>query len=145
VPFPDPANQFKPGVSGNPAGLSKRRRMADRLLDALEVIVIEKGIDTGDLLAREWIAKMIQTGDTESIRALCERTDGPVPRADRLVHDGELVVRIEYADDVPRTVDAPYGHVREHFPPVCDGRPVQALPELADTAETARERKDGEQ
>lgn len=107
MPFPNPETQFKPGVSGNPAGTSKRRRMADRLYDALEKMIIEKDIDTGDLLIEEWLRKLVDSGDTEGIKAIFDRTDGPLPRSGSLTHDGALVIKVEYADLEPAAARNP--------------------------------------
>lgn len=75
--------------------------MADRVMDALEVMIVEKGIDTGDMVVREWLKKMAETGDTQAIKALFDRVDGPIPRADKLQHDGGLTIKVEYADPEP--------------------------------------------
>jgi hypothetical protein len=82
---PSPETRFPPGRSGNPAGSSRRRRLADLLRDKLfsNVIggsVLADGQCVGDLI-NDVLIKAALTGDRtvglELIREIYLRADGP--------------------------------------------------------------------
>jgi len=70
VGFPSRKHQFRPGLSGNPAGSSKARRITEALLALIE----EKGADK--ILADVWLTHALK-GDHRFFSTLLDRIEGP--------------------------------------------------------------------
>jgi hypothetical protein len=86
---PSPDTRFRPGRSGNPSGRPRSRPLTDRLREILD--------DPAevDKVVRAWL-DAAGTGDSGAVRTLLERLEGKL--SDRVEHEGEVTIRVEYAD-----------------------------------------------
>lgn len=88
--------QFKPGQSGNPAGLPKGTRwMKTRLRELLE----QGGL--GDKVLDALINKA-KDGDVQAIREILDRIDGKVAQGIEAEHTGGITIRFEEPPEYKR-------------------------------------------
>jgi Family of unknown function (DUF5681) len=80
MPFPNPATQFRPGVSGNPAG-RPRDRLSPLLRQAMGRVE-----DDGESIAARVAAVLVRealAGNYRAMAIILDRVDGRLPRAPR--------------------------------------------------------------
>lgn len=93
MPFPNPDTQFKPGQSGNPAGLPKGTKwLKTRLRELLE----SGGL--GDRVL-EALIKKAQDGDVQAIREILDRIDGKVAQEVDQNVSGGINIRFEEPEE----------------------------------------------
>ena len=94
MPFPNEETQFKPGQSGNPAGLPKGTKwLKTRLREALEATGADKDI----VLA---LIEKAKKGDILAIKEVMDRIDGKVSQEidQKTEHSGGIRITWEDPD-----------------------------------------------
>lgn len=91
---PSPETRFRPGCAAGP-GRPRTRPITDRLWARLEQAIAEGEMTYADVIVNQWLG-MIAEGDSGALREMLNRLEGKV--SDRVEHDGEVTIRVEYAD-----------------------------------------------
>lgn len=91
---PSPETRFRPGCAAGP-GRPRTRPITDRLRARLEGTADEGSSPAIDRIIDQWLG-MIFEGNSGALRELLNRLEGKV--SDRVEHDGEVTIRVEYAD-----------------------------------------------
>ncbi len=105
--------RFPEGVSGNPGGRPKNRSTKAVLNELLEMLD-SQGITARERLAEVVLAKALK-GNIRFVRELYDRADGRPKQAVDL--DGNITIRVEYADSHADTPEAPPGPAEDPVGP----------------------------
>jgi hypothetical protein len=98
-PNPSPATRFRDGHKGGP-GRPRSKPLTDRLREVLD--------DPGqvDRIVRRWV-ELAEAGDASALRQLLDRVEGKL--TDRVELDGDVTIRVEYADGPPAAASQELG------------------------------------
>lgn len=104
--------QFKPGQSGNPGGRPKGRTLMGVLRELLEQEELSgqacpPGKQVIDLVGEAFLWECLRRGNATLLKELLDRTDGKVLA--KLEVEGELTIKVEYADDFAEAPPATSG------------------------------------
>lgn len=112
-PNPNPATRFKPGVSGNPGGRSKKASLSDALRNLVDVPVKHLKVKPNDTTAvraaKTLLSKAINKKNLRSSLDFAEaanRTEGtPTQRIEHSGPDGaDIGIAIEGLNDVKQSI-----------------------------------------
>jgi hypothetical protein len=116
-PNPSPETRFQPGCAPGP-GRPRTKPITDRLRARLEGAIPDGTSPTIDLIVDQWF-EMIAGHNSGALREMLDRLEGKV--TDRVEHDGEVTIRIEYADGPDdRADDTEAASGPEEDPPGCE-------------------------
>lgn len=104
--------QWLPGQSGNPGGRPKGRTLMAVLRELLDQGELSghacgEGKLVIDLVGEAYLWECIRRGNATLLKELLDRLDGPVTT--KMEHEGEVTIRVEYADTDPPVAETPPG------------------------------------
>lgn len=95
--------QFKPGVSGNPGGRPKSKRMTAAYIRYLEQE--DPNGETGADLIAQAICDRAKSGDVRAASLIADRTEGKPPQAIK-IEDERRTTSVERVEEILRHVGA---------------------------------------